>query len=257
MTLSSSRNFGAAASDYANFRLGFPDSLFDRLFAMGAVGAGDCVVDVGAGTGALARGFARRGCRTIAIDPDSRMLDQAARLASEATLSLDCRVGAAEMMPVADASADVVCAGQSWHWFQPAAAASEFARVARPGGRVIIAHFDWLPLPGSVVEATEELIRAHSPGWRTTGDGFHLESLPFLRAAGIADFESFSYEHDARYTPEAWRGRIRASAGIGATLTADAIAAFDAAHAAMLAARFPGEVIHAPHQVFALVGRKR
>ena len=46
--------------------------------------------------------------------------------------------------------ADIVCAGQCWHWFNPLKAAKEFARIVKPCGHVVVAHFDWLPLPGSV-----------------------------------------------------------------------------------------------------------
>jgi hypothetical protein len=58
------------------------------------------------------------------------------------------------------------------------------------------------------------------------------------------------------YTHESWRGRIRASAGIAASLPADAVARFDVAHAHMLSERFPQEPLLTPHRVFALIGRK-
>jgi hypothetical protein len=39
------------------------------------------------------------------------------------------------------------------------------------GGRtIVICHFDWLPLPGNVVEATEQRILAHNPGWGLAGE---------------------------------------------------------------------------------------
>ena len=53
-------NFGAAAEDFARFRAGFPDSLFDRLAALGIGASEETIVDVGTGTGTLARGFALR-----------------------------------------------------------------------------------------------------------------------------------------------------------------------------------------------------
>ena len=40
-----------------------------RLAAFGVGRAGQDVVDVGTGTGTLVRGFARRGCRVVDIDP--------------------------------------------------------------------------------------------------------------------------------------------------------------------------------------------
>jgi SAM-dependent methyltransferase len=253
-----SRNFGAAAGDYATHRAGFPDSLFERLAALGVGVNCERVADVGAGTGTLGRGFARRGCRVTAIDPDARMLAQGRLLNTEAGVVIDDQVGTAETLPFDDGVLDIVAAGQCWHWFDPPAAAREFARVTRAGGRVLIAHFDWLPLPGNVVEETEALIVAHNPAWRMGGgNGIHVESLPHLSAAGFGAFEVFAYDLDALYTPEAWRGRIRASAGVGASLSAEGVRVFDAALERLLAERFPGAVLAVPHRVCALIGVRR
>ena len=54
-------DFGKTAADYGRYRAGFPAEFFDRVFASGAVREGDALLDLGAGTGTLARGFAARG----------------------------------------------------------------------------------------------------------------------------------------------------------------------------------------------------
>jgi SAM-dependent methyltransferase len=250
------RNFGAAAADYAKFRAGFPESFFDRVTALGLCSPGAVAVDVGTGTGTLARGFAKRGMTVIGVDPDERLTDEARRLDAGASVSIEYRQGTAEAIPLPSAVADLVSAGQCWHWFDAPKAAEEFARVIRPGGHVLVAHFDWLPLPGSVVDATERLIKEHNPAWHfEAGNGFHPESVPHLYAAGFRGFESFSYDVDVPYTPEAWRGRIRASAGVGASLTPEGVQAFDVALQRVLSQSFAGDVLLAPHRVFALIGK--
>ena len=64
----------------------------------------------------------------------------------------------AEQTDLPDASFDVVTAGQCWHWFDRPKAAQEVRRLLVSKGWLVIAHFDWIPLPGNVVEATEKLI---------------------------------------------------------------------------------------------------
>src|SRR5581483_3983391 len=212
-------DFGATSKDYARHRAGFPDSLFERLATFGIGLPGQRIVDVGTGTGTLARGFARRGCQVIGIDPDERLLNQARQLDMAAAVTIDYRLGHAEALPLPDKFADVVSAGQCWHWFDGPTAAREIARITKPQGRVVVAYFSWLPLPSSVVEATERLIVKHNPRWQFAGgNGFDLTSLAHLPLAGFSNFETFSYDFDAPYTPEGWRGRIRASAGVGASL---------------------------------------
>jgi hypothetical protein len=58
------------------------------------------------------------------------------------------------------------------------------------------------------------------------------------------------------YTPEVWRGRIRASAGVGASLSQERVDAFDADLAALLDAKHPGGNLDIPHRVFAVIARR-
>jgi hypothetical protein len=51
----------------------------------------------------------------------------------------------------------------------------------------------------------------------------------------------FYYDVETPFTRESWRGRIRASRGVGASMNAAEIAAFDAAHAEMLEAMTKGD----------------
>ena len=74
--------------------------------------------------------------------------------------------------------------------------------------------------------------------------------------AGFTDLETFSFDMDIPYTHEAWRGRVRASAGVAASLDPDAVKAFDDAHAAMLSTEFPHDPLAVPHRVWALVARR-
>ena len=152
---------------------------------------------------------------------------------------------------------DLVVAGQCWHWFERETAASEAFRVLRPGGALVIAHFDWLPLPGNVVEATERLILETNPAWPMAGGvGRYPQWGDDMAAAGFTDLASDSFDVAQPYSHEAWRGRIRASAGVKASLDADAVAAFDARLAAMLRTSFPDEPLFVPHRVWWISGRR-
>jgi len=73
-------DFARTADDYARHRAGFPDALFERLLQAGVIGAGQRLLDLGTGTGTLARGFARRGLRVTGLDPAGALLEQARRL---------------------------------------------------------------------------------------------------------------------------------------------------------------------------------
>lgn len=248
-------DFGKTARDYGRHRAGFPDEFFDRLSATGILKPGMRALDLGTGTGTIARGLALRGCDVVGLDRSAPLMEQAAELDRDAGVVVQYVNASAEDTSQDATSFDLVTAGQCWHWFDRPRAAAEARRVLKPGGRIVIAHFDWIPLPNNMVEATEKLIEKHNPKWKLGGGlGIHPLWPRDMGVAGFTNIETFSFDIDAIYTHEAWRGRIRASAGVGASLTPDGVAAFDAELRAMLAERWPEDPMRVPHRVFAAIG---
>lgn len=102
------------------------------------LGPGDRLVDLGCGPGAAVRFAARRGAQVTGIDPAPVMLGVGRRLtrARDATYL----EGAAEAIPLPDASATVVWAlATVHHWPDVEAGLAEVARVLAPGGRFLAA----------------------------------------------------------------------------------------------------------------------
>ena len=246
-------DFGKTAGDYARHRAGFPDAFFQRLLDEKLACPGELALDLGTGTGAVARGLALRGCAVTGLDPSEALLAQAAELDREAGVQVRQVRSKVEDATFPDASFDLVTAGQCWHWFDRPHAAALARRWLRPGGRLVIAHFDWLPLPGNMVEDTERLIRSHNPAWNLGGGtGLYPDWLNDVRGAGFGDVRTFSFDVAVPYTHRDWRGRIRASAGVGASLAPAAVERFDAELAELLAARHPADPMAVPHCVWVL-----
>lgn len=130
----------AAAQVYEEF---FVPALFAQWVGpmLDAVDAhrGDRLIDIGTGTGVVARGALRRVGPTgsvTAVDPNEGMLAVAARLAP----GLDLRRGVAEQLPVADNEMTcTTCQFALMFVEDRARAISEMARVTRPRGRVAVA----------------------------------------------------------------------------------------------------------------------
>jgi SAM-dependent methyltransferase len=100
---------------------------------------GDRLLDVGTGTGVVARAALRRvgaGGSVVAVDPNDGMLAVAKRL----NPGLDLRRGTAEDLPIDTDEIDCVTCQFALMYFQDRARAiREIARVTRPGGRVAVA----------------------------------------------------------------------------------------------------------------------
>ncbi len=247
-------DFGKTAQDYNQHRAGFPAELFGRLPAFGVGLPGQRVLDLGTGTGSLARGLAQRGCAVTGLDLSAPLLDQARQRDRAVGVQVGYVQAAAEQTGLPAHAFDVVAAGQCWHWFDRPRAAREVRRLLIPGGKFLITHFDWLPLPGNVVAATEQLILQHNPKWDgANGTGLHPAWFADAASAGFETIESFTFDKPVYYSHEAWRGRIRASAGIGASLAPRQVAQFDAELAEMLRVHFSEEPLAVPHRAFAVI----
>jgi SAM-dependent methyltransferase len=238
-------DFGTTADDYARHRPGFPAEAFEAFAAAGIGQAGQRVIDLGTGTGTLARGFAARGCVALGIDASPGMIAAAATGPRPGRGTLGFARAWAETLPIGDARCDVVCAGQCWHWFDRARAAAEVARVLAPGGRALIAFFSYLSEPGSLGDATEAIVLRHQPDWAWAHkDGRYPEFVPEL-----------DFALPIAFTHASWRGRFRACNGV-LTLPPAEFAAFDRELAALLTASWP-EPLEVEHRVWAAVARRR
>jgi SAM-dependent methyltransferase len=254
----SNPDWSATSADYAKHRQGFPPRFYDMIAREGLFAPGIRVLDIGTGTGVVARALATRGAEVLGLDAAPGQVAAARELAqAEGLATLRFEEGLAERTGQPDASFDLVVAAQCWHWFDRSLAAAEAWRVLKPGGALLICHYDWMPLPGSVPHATEFLIEAHNPHWRMgRGTGFYPAWANDLVVAGFVSLAFAGFDHDALYGREDWRGRIRASAGVGGAMQGDAVARFDAELAELLDARFPEEPLHVPHRVFAIWGQR-
>ena len=115
---------------------------------------------------------------------------------------------------------------------------------------------EWQSASGNVVSATCQVIRQHNPQWTNARLGFRFEWAEDLSAFGLAIIDRFQFDFSVPYTHEAWRGRIRASAGVSASLDPKAVAAFDREHVELLSTQFPHEPLAVPHRILAIVARK-
>lgn len=122
--------FSAVADVYERTRPTYPDAAVEWL-----VGPEPRrVLELGAGTGKLTRSLAAQGHTVVATDPSQQMLDELLR----AGLPVRTAVAGAERLPFAAQSFDAVVVAHAFHWFDPALALPEVARVLRPQGTLSV-----------------------------------------------------------------------------------------------------------------------
>lgn len=153
--------------------------------------SGECLLDVGAGTGDMSLAFARRMApdgRVHALDLAPGLLDYANQRARAEGLDqhIHLHVGDARRLPFRDAGFDAAfCRWVLLHLPDPERAVAEICRVVRPGGRVLCVEVDWATLavePGDP-HTTEKIVAANV---ERQVDGRSGDRLPeLLRACGL------------------------------------------------------------------------
>jgi ubiquinone/menaquinone biosynthesis C-methylase UbiE len=241
-------DWSRTSADYSIYRTGYPDSLFDLLSALGVGLAGQRILDLGTGTGALARTFAKRGAKVTGVDISPEQISQARKLAEREHLEIDFLVDRAEDINFENSTFDVVTAGQAWLYFDAGRLIPKVLSALMDDGRLVLTHVQWLPRKDVIAGKTEELVLKHNPDW--TGAGYKGDIRPILKSLqGDFDLKTFHVVNEPiEFTRESWRGRIRACRGIGATLKREEIARFDEEHEKLLA-RIAPEKFTVLHQL--------
>jgi ubiquinone/menaquinone biosynthesis C-methylase UbiE len=158
------------------------------------IAAGECVLDVGCGSGAVTRDIARRvgpRGRAVGLDQSPALLAVARELAEKAGLGerIEFREGSVLRLPFPDCAFDAaVCVTVLSHVPGGEGAIPELARVLKPGGRLGVFDLDtdMTTFTHSDRALTRRIVAAASDA--TAVDGWLARRLPSLfQRAGMVD----------------------------------------------------------------------
>lgn len=161
--------FEQGAADYERARPSYPQAVLDAM----ALGDGAVVIDLAAGTGKLTRQLATTPGFVVGVEPVAAMRAVLSTFAPAVA-------GTAEHLPVRDGSVDAVTVAQAFHWFDPAPALAEIARVLVPHGQLVMV---WNERDQRVpwVEEMTRVIHAHDDGTSYESD---IDWPPIVAASG-------------------------------------------------------------------------
>ena len=136
------------AAEYDRHRPAYPDELVDQACLAAGIGRGDRVLEVGCGTGQLARSLLARGLHVTALEPGANLIALARQNLAGA--------GAAEFVnaPFEEASLprgqfQAVFSASAFHWIDPEVSWQKAADVLVPGGTLALVQYFGLEEPRS------------------------------------------------------------------------------------------------------------
>jgi SAM-dependent methyltransferase len=209
----------ANASAYQRFMGRYSDRLAHEFAHASGVAAGQKVVDVGCGAGALTVVLAGIvGPENVAgVDPSQPFVAEARTRVPDA----DLRVGPAESLPFEDATFDAALSQLVFHFVQdPAQSVAEMRRVTKPGGRVAACVWDMtggMTMLRSYWDAAREA-GATGPDEVERFGGRPGQLVELWREAGLRDVVDESLTVSADYTDfdELWTSFLGAAGPVGA-----------------------------------------
>ncbi|MEA2660540.1 MAG: hypothetical protein QOH08_112 [Chloroflexota bacterium] len=137
------------------------------------------LLDVGSGSGQLARPMLRFAARVDAVDPSDAMVEEGRRLPGGDDPRLRWIIGTAETAPL-DPPYGLITAGTSIHWMAPDVVMPRFGSVLAPGGHLAIVEKDDGDFP---VAGLLDVVTRHSELHAAKIDGFP-ERVAALEATG-------------------------------------------------------------------------
>lgn len=129
--------FSNRVDSYLKYRPSYPKEAIDYLYDFVGLRSDSRIADIGSGTGIFSKLLLECGSYVTAVEPNQSM-----RLAAEQMLEghpgFQTISGSAESTGLSDQSVDYIVCAQAFHWFDRIAAQTEFRRILKPGGRVIL-----------------------------------------------------------------------------------------------------------------------
>lgn len=201
--------FSTRVDNYVRYRPGYPPAVVALLREECGLNGSSVVADLGSGTGILAELFLREGCRVYGVEPNRDMRAAGERLLRDYPdfHSLDAT---AEETTLAGRSVDFITAGQSFHWFDRPRARTEFARILRPGGWLVIIWNERRTDTTPFLRAYEQLLHAYGTDYaQVMHQNVDESSLrPFFGAAG---FRLKTFDNRQVFDFDGLRGRVLSS----------------------------------------------
>ncbi len=168
--MDNTQKFSGRVENYVKYRPGYPSAIIDILRKETGLNELQVIADVGSGTGILTKLFLDEANTVFAVEPNQEMREAAEDLLSiyEHFHSVN---GTAESTGLADRSIDMIVVGQAFHWFDPIPTKTEFRRILKPDGLVVMI---W------------NSMKEESPFWK--------------------DYEEFLFQHGTDYREHKSRG---------------------------------------------------
>lgn len=232
-------DWGRTSGDYAKYRDVYPAEFYQMLLDRKLAVAGQKVLDIGTGTGVIPRNMYRFGAKFVGTDISENQIANAKALSKG--MDIDYLVSSTEELDFEPETFDVITASQCFFYFKKEIVYPKLASFLKKNGKLVILYMGWLPYEDNIIKASEDLVLKYNPNWSGYGEKRKKISMPDFAADYFEIEEQVLYDVLIPFNKETWNGRMKACRGVGASLTDEEIARWEAEHRKLLEEIAPQE----------------
>lgn len=155
------RRFSSRVENYVRYRPGYPKEILGLLTSECGLTSHSVIADLGSGTGKLAELFLANGNPVFGVEPNREMREAGERLL-KGFANFSSIPASAEATTLPGACADFITAGQAFHWFDRKSCRTEFARILKPGGWIVLVWNDRQTQSSRFLVEYEQLLKNYA-----------------------------------------------------------------------------------------------
>lgn len=199
--------FTDRVDNYVKARPGYPTAIVSLLEQTCRLTKQSTLVDVGCGTGLLAKIFCEFGCRVIGAEPNQAMREAGQHYLAEYP-NFTMVDGKAEQIPLPGTSVDFITAGQAYHWFDQKEARHEFMRILKPNGWVVLVWNDREFKGSKFADEYENLVQRFGTDYADVHQRGIATAASFEQFFGNSEFAKTSFPNVQQLDHERFIARV-------------------------------------------------
>jgi SAM-dependent methyltransferase len=201
--------FSNRVDNYIKYRPDYPAEIITFLKEQGFLNVHSLIADIGSGTGISSELFLKEGNTVYGIEPNKEMREAAERLLKgyNSFISVDAT---AEHTSLEENSIDLIIAGQAFHWFDKKKCKTEFKRILKQDGIVVLMWNDRRTDSTQFLRSYEEFIKLYATDYLEVNHK-NIDENIFNDFFGKGNYKMRSFDNFQYFDLEGLKGRILSS----------------------------------------------
>jgi ubiquinone/menaquinone biosynthesis C-methylase UbiE len=201
--------FSDRVENYVKYRPGYPTAVIEYLQKQFRLDQDPAIADIGSGTGIFTKLLLDEGYKVYAVEPNEPM-KQAAEKDLKEYKNFSSVAGTAEHTNLLASSIDLITSATAFHWFDVEKSRTEFKRILKPNGSVVLLWNVRKPDADAFAIAYDQLLLKYTVDYKDVKE----RTLNGERLAGFFDqgkFDTITFPNQQIFDEEGLIGRSLSS----------------------------------------------